>query len=66
METNQLLIVVSEGRYDMYGYPNLMNRFRAIFVKVMGGISDTVAPGTYKFKIVRRGFRLYTELTPYE
>jgi hypothetical protein len=66
MEQPPLLIVVSNGRYDMYGTPNAMNRFRAIFVKLLGGVSDTVEPGVYAFTIKRKGLRLYTHLVPYE
>jgi len=63
-ENPGLLIIVSDGRYDMYGAPTIMNRFRAFFLKRMGGIDESVPDGSYDFNIVRDGLRLYAELTP--
>lgn len=53
----EFLVVVKDGRYDMYG--NLRNwRHRLIrrFIQREGGISDTVPDGTYTITAKFVGF----------
>lgn len=52
MPKNPLYVIVSEDRYDMMGRPTFKNQYLAEMLKKMGGVSDTVAPGTYIFRFV--------------
>jgi hypothetical protein len=61
-----LIIKVTESRYDMYGTPgSKRDAILAAIVKSQGGINHSVTPGTYEFKVYRKGFRIYTSLEPY-
>lgn len=59
-----IIVVVSNGRYDMFGDNSPHSRKLARLLQMMGGISDTVAPGRYEFTAKIRWFKVVTHLRP--
>lgn len=55
-------IEVSESRYNMYSEPTFRNRFIAGLVQRMGGISETVSPGTYILDVKIGFFKIMFDL----
>jgi len=46
-----LYVEVTEGRYDMYGTPTRRNKQLAAILKRIGGVNESVPPGTYIFDV---------------
>lgn len=44
-----LVIVVGNGRWDAFGDPSPANQFLLELLQQMGGVSESVADGTYHF-----------------
>lgn len=59
-----LVVIVTESRYDCYGAPTYRSQFLTTMLKNMGGVSDTVPPGTYLFNVRRKGFKIEASLEP--
>lgn len=60
-------VIVTEDRYDMIGDPtSKVNKMKANLIKKAGGVSDTVAPGTYDFQLVHKGLMLVADFVPTE
>jgi hypothetical protein len=58
-----LYIEVSEKKYDMFGVPSIRNRILAEFLKALGGINESVEPGTYIFSVhLNRRLRFVSDL----
>lgn len=61
-----IVVIVKDGRYNMFGPPTLRSAFLAKHIETTGGISDTVPDGTYHYYFSRRGFKIYSNLVPAE
>lgn len=46
-----LTILVTDGRWDAFDEPSLRNTLLVEVLTQIGGVSDTVAPGTYLFNV---------------
>ena len=57
-------VVVTEDRYECYGPPTNRSIMLTAVLKKMGGVSDTVPPGTYQFNVRRNGFKIVASLDP--
>lgn len=60
----RLFVRVGNGRYDMYAAPSLRTRVLRNLLLAQGGVSDTVAPGWYEFRAIRKGLKIELSLTP--
>lgn len=64
-KTNGLIVEVGTNEYNCYGNPgSYRHSLLMALMKRMGGISNTVAPGTYIFNIKREGFGVAVTLLP--
>lgn len=45
-------VIVTEDRYDIIDEPTLRNQYLARVLMEMGGVNESVPPGTYKFNVV--------------
>ena len=62
-----LLVEVTSSEWFSYGDPTSLRHARLhAYLTRMGGINETVPPGTYHFNASRRGFKLYMTLDPAE
>lgn len=52
MPKNPCYVIVDETDYNIFGAPTRKNQLLASILKAMGGVSDTVPPGTYIFRFV--------------
>jgi hypothetical protein len=63
LNKSPLYIQVSEKTYDMLGVPSIRNRILAEFLKALGGINESVEPGTYIFRVhLNRRLRFVSDL----
>lgn len=63
-----LLVVVTETEYQipavLGGRPNLRELFLALMIKNLGGVNESVTPGTYDFDVQRKGLSYVISLEP--
>lgn len=59
-----LTLVVDDSEWNAFG--PITRRSRALYnlLQLVGGINESVEPGTYQFNARRLGFRLETMLAP--
>lgn len=58
MTKNPLYIFVDDNDWNAYGKLTYWNSLKMQILRKLGGISDTVSPGTYVFdlELTRKGF----------
>lgn len=63
-----LLVVVTETEYQipaiLGGRPTLREIFLATLIKSLGGVNESVTPGTYEFDVKRKGLSCVFSLEP--
>lgn len=50
-DNDSITVVVTEGRWDVFDEPTPRKKLLTQILTNMGGVSDTVAPGTYHFNV---------------
>ncbi len=63
-ESNPLVVIVQEDRWDAMGSPTLINRITIQMIHKMNGVSETVPPGVYYARFERVGLRPRLALQP--
>lgn len=62
---NTLYVRVDDVRYDMFApLPTFATRFKANYLKSIGGVQEGTAPGWYIFDIKRKGLKFEVSLLP--
>lgn len=64
----ELTIVVSDGRWDAFAEMPITFRHTVLlkYIERKGGINESVADGTYTFRLYRRGLSIIQSLLPKE
>lgn len=63
-DNTPITVLVTEGRWDVVDDPTPRNIELTRMLTDMGGVSDTVPPGTYKFNVLEINGQMIASLDP--
>jgi len=64
LNTDPLLVVVKDGRWDAFGPNTLRSQYLYKVLSYTGGVNESVPEGRYHFNVKLEGFKILTTLTP--
>lgn len=59
-----LTVIVTSERWDAVDAPTPRNIWLTQVLQQMGGVNESVAPGTYHFNVKRKGLKMVASLDP--
>lgn len=65
LNRDPLYVHVMPDRWDSYGTPTYRSQFLFQFLKLIGGINESVLPGWYDFNVKLSGFKIIATLEPH-
>lgn len=64
LDTTPITVVVKNGRWDAFGPTTPRSQYLIAILNQQGGVSDSVAEGTYHYNVKTIGLTLVASLTP--
>jgi hypothetical protein len=64
--SDPLTVVVKNGRWDAYGPLTIRSQHLITVLNMIGGVSDRVPDGKYRFDVLIHGMTIISSLTPIE